>query len=209
MSDEAVQQESHCLVILLYQLCRHSDHHPSQQEVMWHLSLLQRAPEWPLMSDVYPHQHLINSAPSSWLHPISSEPKYLSVSSFQDEPSSATFRTKVRGQREEGALILNTHKAELFLWWRPTIFGVRRPPAGSWRPRRPALEAHDSRHSASVTKHILLTAVFPLRSILIGCEGTGEVLLLRVVLRWRCIKKFFAEIETICSSFPLALFFIY
>lgn len=123
MSDEAVQQESHCLVILLYQLCRHSDHHPSQQEVMWHLSLLQRAPEWPLMSDVYPHQHLINSALSSWLHPISSEPKYLSVSSFQDEPSSATLRTKVRGHREEGALILNTHKAELFLWWRPTIFG--------------------------------------------------------------------------------------
>lgn len=51
-------------------------------------------------------------------------------------------------------------------------------PEGQEDRLRPALEAHHSRHSASVIKHILVTAVFPLRSILIGCEGTGEVLLL-------------------------------
>lgn len=91
------------------------------------------------------------------------------------------------------------------------VFGVRGPTAGSWRPWRPALEAHISRHSASVIKHILLTAVFLLRSILIGCEGTGEVLLLSC--RGWCwdedvSKKFLAEIETICYSFLLALFFM-
>lgn len=176
MSDEAEQQESHCLVILLYQLCRHSDHHPSQQEVMWHLSLLQRD-LWCLM---FIHTNTLLTPPP----PADSTPFQENLNTWVSLLFRMSPAVPPSGQRSEV-----TGRRGLWSWTHTKLSFVMEA-HNIWRSLEsgdPLLdpEGHEDRLWRPTTVVTLLQSLntslwllFPLRSILIGCEGTGEVLLL-------------------------------